>query len=134
MKRASGANIRQDMRDAVEHIMQTEQGNATTQQIFEPLIHAQETQELLQQRIKQLAKENERHTAQIRAQGKRNFDVVELHRKHTQAVVFSGNNTSNLMQHMLTNAAPSIAQQRATALALVWQAITALVKSSMQEN
>lgn len=58
--------------------------------MIESFVNKEETMKKLEEKKKQLQIELEKRAESLRALGEESVDIVELHKKHTNSVVFSG--------------------------------------------
>lgn len=60
------------------------------QQLIEPILHLEETKLKLEKKKKNLQEEIEKDKNELRIIAKQPFNYLELHRKHSDSIVFSG--------------------------------------------
>lgn len=75
--------------------------------MIEPFVNKEETMKKLEEKKKKLESELEKRAEELRALGNETVDIVALHRKHTNSVVFSGStqrvNSTNEALHNVVN-------------------------------
>lgn len=64
--------------------------NSGNQQLIDPILHLEETKLKLERKKRTLEEEIENEKNSLRSIAKEPFKYLELHRRHTESVVFSG--------------------------------------------